>query len=139
MLQIFTDAPEILQDGRQGGFKAVAAAIAEEEQADDFRVANVFRGFYAASVNVGWLQDKIEAYYEANRPTVKTVKMLIKREAPEVVQRLKGITVTPRRVDLREHGWGEATDLHIRIHTKDDHGYYTYTFTPRLFDEGRPG
>lgn len=132
-MQIFTNAPEILQDNRQSMFKEIAGEIIGKEEADDIKVVNVFRGFYAASLNLGWLQQKIKEYQEEHFPNMKSLQELIKKELPDVVQRLKGLIINEEKVDLTEYGLGKAIDLNIEISTKDDLGYYDYKFHVRFF------
>lgn len=131
-MRIFTDAPVILQDNRQSMFKKAVGDLIEKEEPDDVKVTNVCRGFYAASVNLGWLQQKIKMYRDEHRPNITTLKELIEQEFPGVVQRLKELVIKEKRVDLTEYGLGEAIDLNIEFTTKDDFGYYDYKFHVRL-------
>ncbi len=119
-LRLFSSALETGKpDPRQAQFLATAQTMSSE----GFETISM-RGFRASNVDLAWLQDEIDDYV-TTIPGVKAERLveLIGKELPRVVQRLKGWSVDT-------DDWPET--LRVSFETKDDRGWYKYSFSMSL-------
>jgi hypothetical protein len=113
-------------DPRQDEFRTeLARALAEA--GDDVKSATVIplHGFRASCVDLGWIQDQVNLYVRRHAPTVEDLIALVEAELPQVVQRVKAISVDPER-------WPHVVE--IAFETKDDLGSYSYLVSIPLVD-----
>lgn len=94
----------------------------------------LLRGFRASCVDLGWLHDRCEQWWDTNTGDtiddgdIRGFCELINRELPEVVQRLKEWT-------MRDDGG----HLVVRLQTKDDRSWYEYEFSVLLYENTDDG
>jgi hypothetical protein len=109
-------------DPRQRQFRSVMATMnAESDQPITFIG---MAGFRASHVDLGWLSDEI-LDYATTIPDCDPDRLaaLIGEELPQVVQRLKSLSVSTE-------DWPESISLSFE--TKDDAGYYSYSLSVLL-------
>lgn len=136
---IFVPLPHFPVDMRQAAF----GAWLEGQVAKHGNAINTIpmTGFPASAVNLGWLQDQIfVAWTTSATQTHSDVLLLqscVKRQLPLAVQRLKDLSVQLHSADgksLRTSPVNLPLDLGISFTTKDDWGWYEYSFYVRLID-----
>ncbi len=109
-------------DPRQRQFRSVMTAMSAES---DQPIAVIpMEGFRASHVDLGWISEEILDYV-LTIPDCDPGRLaaLICDELPQVVQRLKGCSVTTE-------DWPEAISLSFE--TKDDSGTYRYSLSVHL-------
>ena len=115
-------APSFAPDPRQSSFSHVRGVIGKLAGAE-MRVAgaNLASGFPSSAVDLGALQDAIQAGVsrftakQLRRRWLVDVRAWVQRVVLTWVQRVKRLTVVLR-----------ARGVHITIETQDDRGYYRY-------------
>jgi hypothetical protein len=109
-------------DPRQGKFRSAMTAINAESGRPITVIA--MEGFRASHVDLGWLSDEILDYVDTiPECDAERLAALIGEELPQVVQRLKGWSVS---ID----DWPDAIGLSFE--TKDDSGTYKYSLSVHL-------
>lgn len=118
------DPPAGMVDARQSLFGDVTARLGEALDLTDghIRTANVASGYPASAVNLGHLQDMLEA-------ALYRFDMTMVRERWDVdlfawIRRV--LLVWIQRCKLIEFDLDGDSGLHIRLETQDDRGYYHY-------------
>jgi hypothetical protein len=109
-------------DPRQAQFRSVMSAINAES--DEPITVIAMEGFRASCVDLGWLSEEILDYV-LTIPDCDPERLatLIGKELPQVVQRLKGWSVST-------DSWPEA--ISVSFETKDDAGTYSYSLSVNL-------
>ncbi len=109
-------------DPRQAQFRSVMTTIKAESDRPLTVIA--MEGFRASHVDLGWLAEEILDYVHSI-PDCNPGRLasLIGEELPQVVQRLKGCSVSTE-------DWPEAISLSFE--TKDDLGSYSYSLSVDL-------
>ncbi len=109
-------------DPRQRQFRSVMTAMRAES--DEPITVIPMEGFRASHVDLGWLAEEILDYVRTI-PDCDPARLaaLIGEELPQVVQRLKGCSVSTEN-------WPEAISLSFE--TKDDSGTYSYSLSVHL-------
>jgi hypothetical protein len=109
-------------DPRQSKFRAAMAAMQAESREPITIIA--MEGFRASHVDLGWLSEEILDYV-LTMPDCEPEELteLIGEELPQVVQRLKGWSVSTEE-------WPESISLSFE--TKDDTGTYRYSLSVHL-------
>lgn len=122
---IFYGAPELEGDPRQALFGKALDQILEEEDGEEVAIIGLV-GFPAASVNVGWLQQRLVEYWWRDRPEPEDAIRDVQMAVSCVVQRAKQVQVglTPTHID-------------VLLVTKDDHGWYEYRFSAYIARDER--
>lgn len=109
-------------DPRQNQFRSVMTAMNAES--DQPTTVIPMEGFRASHVDLGWLSEEILDYVLTIPDSdPKRLAALIGEELPQVVQRLKGCSVSA-------DDWPEAISLSFE--TKDDSGTYSYSLSVHL-------
>ena len=106
-------------DDRQSAFFGTLDNLKKEM---DYPNVISMGGFPAAHINIGWLQDRS---YEAVQAFAldhgaHLVSIIIYQIIERCIQRLK-------KLDVEYNTESELID--VKFVTKDDHGYYSYTFS----------
>lgn len=109
-------------DPRQAQFRSTMATISAESGGGVTVIP--MEGMRASHVDLGWLSDEILDYVQTV-PDCKAERLakLIDVELPQVVQRLKTLSVSTK-------DWPEA--LSLSFETKDDAGSYHYSLSVHL-------
>ena len=129
MVDVFYDPPEMEQDDRQRVFGKALDKVDEHLENDGFEEVGTIsmRGFRAAAVDLGWLQDRIREYWFKYEPDWETAVQEIGEGLGRVVQRLKYLNLNKTK-----------THIEVEMRTKDDHGYYSYEFALYIEKDVRP-
>lgn len=115
-LEIFDDMPETNEpDPRQESFLKTMGTMAQEGF-----VPIGMCGFRASHIDIGWISEKILAYVILEPVTAEELAALLVSELPQIIQRLK-------RVSVNTDDWPDS--INIELETKDDHGWYEYKFS----------
>lgn len=132
VVDVFYDPPRMKGDARQQVFGVALDAILEEDAREGRESAAInLVGFRASCVDLGWLHDRIDEYWWKARPSPERAKIQIAHALRDVVQRLKY-----KKIDVTD------THIDVEIKTKDDHGWYAYSFSvyigKDISPDGRP-
>jgi len=118
---VFGQLPEF-RDERQGGFRAVVSGLIASEDFEGAAVANVTHGFPASYIDIGWVRERLEGFWNYHQHLTEAQFSEIATGALfQVAQRVKKVVVDP---------YGSRAEVQMR--TKDDTGWYEYRFSVML-------
>ena len=126
-LLVLTDILPV-EDRRQGFLRSVLGEVVREGEGSQVATIDT-TGFPASCVNLGWLQDKIRAYWVENvpfeeGPELDAFVLRLEGEVRRVVSRVKWINFQVKE-------GSDVPSIGLEFATKDDHGWYTYKFSVR--------
>src|SRR5262245_43370099 len=95
-MRLFTSVPPTPgPDPRQAQYRDTVAKAMEQFKSLGLEPAALppLEGFLASAVDLGWIQDQIGTFVRGHAPSLEELGALLEAELPQVVQRVKEVTI----------------------------------------------